>query len=55
MQLSKYAIEDLRKTLINLFGEEFCIAFDDDALQEIGDLLLTSLAESLKQKVRTNN
>ena len=50
--LSEIAKQDLRKTLTELFGESFCLEIDDVSLVEIGDFLLTSLAEALKQKVR---
>jgi hypothetical protein len=46
MQLSDKAIQDLRIELKSLYGTDF--GLQDEALNEVGLLLLTSLAEVLK-------
>lgn len=46
MQLSNKAIQDLKFELIRIYGTDF--GFDDEALNEIGLFLLTTLAEALK-------
>jgi hypothetical protein len=48
MKLSKKAIQDLRIALVRSYGTDF--GLDDEALCEIGMLLLTVMAESLKLK-----
>jgi len=49
MELSKRAIQDLRKELLKIYGSDFNL--NDEELEEIGLFLLTSLAEGLKLKV----
>lgn len=51
MQLSKNAINDLRTALQKSYGVDFARQFDDEEINEIGDLLLNILAESLKMKI----
>lgn len=51
MKLSTQAVEDLRTTLRKLYGVDFESALSDEEVNEIGDLLLNVLAESLKMKV----
>lgn len=48
MKISDKAIQNLRKKLIEKYGSDFGLS--DDDLQEIGNFLLTGLAESLKYK-----
>ena len=50
MKLSTEAIKDLRVALRKSYGESFDAAFTDEEVNEIGDLLLNVLAESLKLK-----
>lgn len=45
------AIEDLKKTLKNDYGESFALSLNDEEIEEIGNLLLTTLSESLKMKM----
>jgi hypothetical protein len=51
MQLSKQAFEDLRKALDQAYEQDFNEKFSDSEVQEIGEVLLTILAEGLKTKV----
>ncbi|GEM_PF-5159244 len=51
MQLSKKAVEDLRVVLIQSYGKDFEVFLSNEEVEEIGSLLLTILAESLKMKV----
>ncbi len=50
MNLSKQAKLDLRKAIRKLYGKELEETLSDDELSEIGEFLLTSLAEGLKIK-----
>ncbi len=50
MQLSNKAINDLRKELLKVYGSDFGLT--DEQLNEIGEFLLTGLAEGLKQMSR---
>ncbi len=50
-QLSKEAIEDLKLTLRNKYGPDFCSTLTDEEFEELGMLFLTILAEGLKLKV----
>ena len=52
MKLSEQAIKELRTALINSYGKELNDSLNDEEVNEIGDLLLTILAESLKIKMR---
>lgn len=54
-QLSKEAIEDLKLTLRNKYGPDFCSKFTDEEIEELGMLFLTALAEGLKLKVEQHN
>jgi hypothetical protein len=49
MQLSDKAIQDLKSELMNKYGCTFDLS--DEEVNEIGCLLLTILAESLKMKI----
>ncbi len=51
MQLSKKAIEDLRVALQNSYGEGFGAEWGEEDINQIGDLLLNILAESLRMKI----
>ncbi len=51
MSLSSNAIQDLRLTLRKSYGEDFDVVLSDEEVNEIGELLLTILAEGLKQKI----
>jgi hypothetical protein len=51
MQLSKESLTDLRSRLIKSYGQELSDKLNDEELNEIGNLLLTVLSESLKLKV----
>jgi len=53
MDLSKQAKIDLRKEIRNSYGKDLEISLSDEEIGEIGELLLTTLAESLK--IKTNN
>lgn len=48
MKLSETAIKDLRTAIKVAYGSDFGLV--DEALEEIGLFLLTSLAEVLKQR-----
>ncbi len=52
MTLSVKAIKDLRKALKNSYGIGFESSLTDEEISEIGDLILTVLAEELKLKVQ---
>ena len=52
MKLSNKALEDLRRVLINEIGSEVVGNMTDEDLSQIGELLLTIAAESLKIKIR---
>jgi len=47
-ELSKNAIKDLRIVLSKSYGNDFEVSLSDEEVNEIGDLLLNVLAESLK-------
>lgn len=49
MQLSDKAIQELKNTLIQIYGSAFSLS--DEELNEVGELLLTAVAEGLKQRV----
>ena len=49
MQLSKTAIQDLKKSLVEKYGSSFGLT--DEELNTIGVLLITQLAETLKMKM----
>lgn len=49
--LSQKAKSDLRIILRKSYGEDFEVALSDEEVGEIGDLLLTVLAEGLKLKI----
>ena len=49
--LSSKAQSDLREVLRKTYGEDFCLSLSDEEVCEIGDLLLTVLAEGLKHKI----
>jgi len=49
MELSKKAIDDLRIAIKSSYGDDF--ELNDEELNEIGDLLLNILAESLKMRI----
>lgn len=48
MQLSKKAIEDLRIALRKTFGDDFDSTLNDEQVEKIGLLMMTSILESLK-------
>lgn len=52
MQLSKESLTDLRSRFIKNYGQELSDKLNDEELNEIGNLLLTVLSESLKLKVQ---
>jgi len=52
MKLSKQAIKELRVALTNSYGKELNNSLNDEEVNEIGDLLLTILAEGLKTRIR---
>lgn len=52
MQLSKESLTDLRSRLIKNYGQELSDKLNDEELNEIGNLLLTVLSESLKLRVQ---
>ena len=51
MKLSDKARKDLRRVLINDIGSKATSEMSDDDLDDIGNLLLTMLAEALKMKM----
>lgn len=51
MQLSLKAKSDLRTILRKSYGKDFEVALSDQEVVEIGELLLTILAEGLKHKI----
>lgn len=51
IDLNESAIKDLRVALRKSYGDNFDMALSDVEVNEIGDLLLTVFAESLKIKV----
>ncbi|MCX6757609.1 MAG: hypothetical protein NTZ44_01880 [Candidatus Nomurabacteria bacterium] len=51
LQLSKQAIIDLRIALQKSYGEVFGSSLSDQEINEIGSLLLNTLAENLKIKI----
>jgi len=51
MKLSKQAIKELRIALSKSYGKELNDSLNDEEINEIGELLLTILAESLKMKM----
>lgn len=52
--LSKKATDDLRVALSKSYGKDFEVSLSEEEVGEIGSLLLTILAESLKMKVSKN-
>lgn len=54
MQLSVLAIKELRDAIQKTHGLDFEMSLSDEEVNEIGDLLLNILAESLKIKTNTN-
>ena len=50
MKLSETAINDLKIALIEVYGTDFSLT--NEALEEIGLFLLTTLAEVLKHRKR---
>ncbi len=55
MELSKKALKDLRKVLMKDIGIKTINKMSDDDLNQIGNLLLSILAESLKMKKNEKN
>ncbi len=51
MNLSTQAKLDLRNVLRKSYGVDFEVSLSDEEVNEIGDLLLNVLAESLKLKI----
>ena len=51
MELSEKAIKDLRIALKKTYGPEFESSLSKEEANQIGDLILTIFAESLKMKV----
>lgn len=51
MELSNKAKTELREVLRKAYGEDFDLSLSDEEVCEIGDLLLTVLAEGLKHKI----
>ena len=54
MQLTNQAIKDLRIAIQKTYGLDFENSLSDEEVNEIGDLLLNILAESLKLKININ-
>lgn len=52
-QLSKKAIHDLRVSLCKKYGESFILPMSDEELNQIGILILTSVSESLKLRIKS--
>lgn len=55
MNLSKTAKTDLRKVIRESYGKELEVTLSDEELTEIGEFLLTSLAEGLKIRISDKN
>ncbi len=53
MELSSNAIKDLRIVLSKSYGSDFEVSLSNEEVNEIGDLLLNILAESLR--ININN
>lgn len=53
MKLSNAGIKDLRLALQKSYGGNFDMDMSDEEINEIGELLLNTLAESLKNKITT--
>lgn len=51
MNLTTQAIKDLRIALQKSYGVDFDVSLSDEEVNQIGNLLLNILAESLKMKV----
>lgn len=49
--LSNKAKSELRDILRKTYGEDFSLSLSDEEVGEIGELLLTVLAEGLKHKI----
>ena len=54
MNLTTQAIKDLRNAIRKIYGLDFEMSLSDEEVNEIGDLLLNILAESLKIKTNIN-
>lgn len=54
MNLTTQAIKDLRIAFQNTYGLDFKNSLSDEEVNEIGDLLLNILSESLKIKTNIN-
>lgn len=52
LSLSIEALKDLRIAISKSYGGDFEVSLSDDEVNEIGDLLLNILAESLKKRMR---
>jgi hypothetical protein len=52
--LNQKALADLRVALRKSYGDDFDNTFSDEDVGEIGELLLTILAGSLKIKIRNS-
>jgi hypothetical protein len=48
MKLSKSAIEDLRINLRKTYGADFDTSLSDEQVDNIGNIILTAIIESLK-------
>ncbi len=51
MKISNKALKELRLVLEKSYGKELNDSLSDEEVNEIGELLLTILAESLKMKM----
>ncbi|MCX6756191.1 MAG: hypothetical protein NTX85_02535 [Candidatus Nomurabacteria bacterium] len=51
INLSTQAIEELRIALQKSYGVDFACGLSDEEVNEIGNLLISSLAESLNVKI----
>lgn len=50
MELPTHVIEELKTALELSFGKEAVLEYSDSEINELGNLLLTTLAEGLKLK-----
>lgn len=51
LNLSNEALKDLRRVISKSYGSDLEVSLSDKEVNEIGDLLLNILAESLKIKI----
>lgn len=48
MQLSEKSLQELKQTLLNVFGADYCKELNDETINEVGILLLKIVSNNLK-------